>query len=237
MHQWWFTSHYHALSMLFHLFPKDAHLVELGCSGGNILARLQSAGFTNVLGIDKSPHAIAACKERGLINVKEASAETTGLSSKSIRAIIAIDLFEHIPDEAAALQEWRRILEPNGFLILFVPAFMLLWSNHDVENEHVRRYRKKEFVALLKRNGFIIEQTSYWNFLLFFPALCVRILGRLVPSFLKPAAKPAHAPPLLNEIITCLLYLENYLLFKKNVRYPVGVSLFVLARKPGDNDS
>lgn len=236
-YQWWFASHHHALSILLSSIPRSAPLVELGCSGGNILAQLQSAGFTNVLGIDKSPDAIAACKERGLTNVKKAQAEAVGLPSKSIKVIIAIDLLEHIPDEATALQEWRRILEPGGFLILFVPAFMLLWSAHDVDNHHIRRYRRKELTTLLKNHGFTIEQSSYWNFLLFFPTACVRILGRLIPPFLKPAAKPAHAPPFLNGIITRLLYLENYLLFKKGMRYPVGVSLFVLAKKSKDNDS
>jgi SAM-dependent methyltransferase len=40
----------------------------------------------------------------------------------SLDAIIAMDVFEHIPDDAGALRECRRVLRAGGYLIVSVPS-------------------------------------------------------------------------------------------------------------------
>ena len=64
---------------------------------------------------------------------------------KKFDVIIASDVLEHINLDVEALKEWKRVLKPNGHMILFVPAKKVLWSNNDVYSQHFRRYEKKQF--------------------------------------------------------------------------------------------
>lgn len=228
---WWFVGRRHALLAILKRFPKDARILEVGCAGGALLLDLKTRGYMHMEGLDISPRAIDVCRERGVDNVTLASAEQSGKESNFFDVIIAADILEHIMDEKIALQEWRRVLKPEGTLILFVPAFQLLWSGHDVVNYHFRRYRKKQLVALLRYHGFTIEQASYWNFLLFFPTLLVRLCGRFFASQKEPRPQLFFMPSLLNTALIALLKIENYLLLKIGIPYPVGVSVFILARK------
>lgn len=228
---WWFLGRRNAILRLLSNCSKDSRILEVGCSGGALLLDLKTHDFIRAEGIDISPRAIEVCRERELQNVTLASAEQTGKESNSFDVIIAADILEHIADEKIALQEWRRVLKPGGTLILFVPAFPLLWSGHDVVNHHFRRYRKKQLADLLERHGFGIEQASYWNFVLFFPTFLVRLYGRFFASQNEPRPQLFFMPSLLNTALAALLKAENYLLLRMKVIYPIGVSVFVLARK------
>ena len=43
-----------------------------------------------------------------------------------------MDVLEHIQDDYLALKEWKKLLKPNGLLLISVPAFQHLWSGHDI---------------------------------------------------------------------------------------------------------
>ena len=47
-------------------------------------------------------------------------------------AIVSMDVLEHISDDALALREFYRVLKPGGRVVLMVPAYPHLWSEHDV---------------------------------------------------------------------------------------------------------
>ena len=93
-----------------------------------------------MLGVDFSPLALKACATRGLSELVRARAEAIPLASSSVDAIVATDILEHLDDDLAALEEFRRILKPGGQAVITVPAFQFLWSEHDVVLMHRRRY-------------------------------------------------------------------------------------------------
>lgn len=231
LHHWWFVGRRNALLAILERFPKNARILEIGCSGGALLLDLKAHKFTCAEGLDISRQAIAMCRARGLTNVALASAEQSGKESNSFDVIVAADILEHIADEKNALQEWRRILKPEGTLILFVPAFAFLWSEHDVINQHKRRYRKDTIVALLNNSGFLAEQASYWLAALFLPIALIRLLARLRKGHKKPRVQLFKPFFLINAFFVILLNIENALLFRLHIRYPFGVSVFVRAKK------
>ena len=57
-----------------------------------------------------------------------------------------MDVLEHIRDDYSALKEWKKVLNPNGIILISVPAFQHLWSHHDKFLGHYRRYNKKDFI-------------------------------------------------------------------------------------------
>jgi hypothetical protein len=120
-------------------------------------------------------------------------------------------------------------------LIVFVPAFMFLWSEHDVANKHYRRYKLDELKKALAENGFIIERSSYWNFFLFPTVALVRSVKRLFRG--GQFSQDDHTgdlfipPKVLNAFLLMMLRMENWFFIKGGVNWPFGVSAMALARK------
>ena len=120
----------------------------------------------------------------------------------------------------------------GGALIVFVPAFMFLWSQHDEANNHFRRYRRPELNQLLAENGFTVTRSSYWNFLLFLPVAVVRFLKR---RSLIWSPKEAHGDfkkptSFMNRLLFALLRCENRQLCL-GINWPWGVSVMALGQK------
>ncbi|MGI9264633.1 MAG: class I SAM-dependent methyltransferase, partial [Gammaproteobacteria bacterium] len=70
-----------------------------------------------------------------------------------------------------------RILRPGGRLLLYVPAFNVLFSSMDRKVGHFRRYRRRQLVALAGAAGFTVEQGRYVDSLGFLAALLYRFVG------------------------------------------------------------
>ena len=227
---WWFRAHREFVLATVARLSKQSRIFEIGCASGLLQQELVARGYTNIEGIDISAHAIQTAQKRGVTNVREARGESTGAANASVDILIAADILEHIDDEQAALAEWRRILKPGGTLIIMVPAFMTLWSGHDLVNQHKRRYRKRELIRVLQKANFDIEESSYWNFSLFIPTALYRILVRSIQKELKPQAQLFALPKPINAMLLFLLRRENALL-RLGVRFPFGVSVFALAHK------
>ena len=142
--------------------------------------------------------------------------------SRHYNLIGLFDVIEHIEDDRTFLLSLREALVPEGFLVITVPAFQFLWSEHDVAHQHFRRYTKRSLSHLLSSTGYEIVTISYWNTLLFLPAAVVRLLGRSGSSALGLSG---FVDALLLGIVT----LESKIL--RFCPLPFGVSLVVIARR------
>jgi len=85
-------------------------------------------------------------------------------------AVICNHVLEHVPDDAKAMSELRRVLKPGGWAMLQVPLAMALektredWSVTDPaerervfgQNDHVRLYGR-DYPERLRRAGFDVE--------------------------------------------------------------------------------
>lgn len=60
-------------------------------------------------------------------------------------------------------------LTDNDICVVTVPAYMSLWSNHDVVHQHKRRYTLSELKGKLFHASFKVEKISYYNSILFIP--------------------------------------------------------------------
>ena len=228
---WWFKGRRDIIMKLMKKLniSSSQKILEIGCSGGAMIKRLDKAGFKDIVGIDISRDAINLCKKKGIKNVLVMDAKKTNFSDGQFDAIISSDILEHIEDDWAALKNWNRILKNNGKLVLFVPAFKSLWSEHDAINHHHRRYSKKELTTKLRKSGFYLERCSYWNFSLFIPVYLMRLLSNLKRK--NHRSHNLHKfPSLFNKALILTLKAENWLI-SKNVNFPWGISLFAVAYK------
>jgi SAM-dependent methyltransferase len=229
---WWFRSR---RDIIFKLVQKlgikrTSDILEIGCSSGILMEKLRDTGFTNLTGIDISDAGIRQAQQRGLTNTFVMDGAKLDFADESFDLVLASDVLEHIEDENAALREWTRLLRPGGQLIVFVPAFQFLWSQHDVVNHHFRRYSGAHLSDRVANAGLKIQRLSYWNCGLFFPAAAARLAQR----FVRPAnggsddLKPM--PSWINNFLTQWVKMENSVL--TNTSMPLGVSVFVIAQKP-----
>lgn len=223
-HFWFRARRHYILNLLARWrMPKSAAILEVGCSGGPLLRELAARGYGNVSGIDLSESGIALCHEQNIPNTSVQDATRMNFADGQFDLIIASDILEHIPDEAAALREWRRVLKPGGKLLVMVPAFMFLWSQHDVVNLHYRRYTRGSLTRAMRGAGFRISMSGYWNGALFPPVAAVRLARRLLPHP-KERGDIRPTPGLLNAAAYQLLKLENTLALM-GLRAPIGVSV------------
>jgi SAM-dependent methyltransferase len=96
--------------------------------------------------------------------------------------VILVNVLEHIDDDAALLARARDALRPGGVLIVFVPAFPLLFSRMDREAGHFRRYRKDALARLVENAGFSLAHLGYVNAVGFFGWLANKWLDSPVES-------------------------------------------------------
>ncbi len=232
---WWFLGRRHMVhALVCRLNPdQDCRILETGCSGGPLLKQLQADGYRHVTGIDISADAIELCRQRGLTETHVMDAQNPTFNPGSFDLIIASDVMEHLTDAPKALREWHRLLRPGGRLMVFVPAFRVLWSPHDEVNHHFKRYRRSELKLLMAHSGFGLERSLYWNFLLFFPVALVRLIKRWPRQSLPVAAHGDLQKQirLINWLLFALLRFENRLILA-GINWPWGVSVMALGKKP-----
>jgi SAM-dependent methyltransferase len=204
----------------------DLKILDVGCGTGANLKMLRQYGTAE--GIDISQQALDFCRERGLFEVQYGSAEDLPHADGAFDLVTALDVLEHLDDDAAGLKEIERVLRPNGHALLFVPAFMFLWGVQDDVSNHRRRYTRKQLVEAVTNAGLKVETVSYANLTFFLPVLLVRWTMRV----LKLSADTEYGiniPP-LNSLFARIFAAERFLLERSGV--PFGVSILCVARKP-----
>ena len=229
---WWNCSRRDFIYKLIHANKTDKgiKILDIGCSTGVLIEGLNKLTSAEIFGIDVSDNAINACHKRGLINTRVMNGEKLDFENSTFDIVIASDCLEHIKDDQKALKEWYRVLKNQGKLIIFVPAFMALWSEHDNLSNHFRRYHRNELRLMLKKTGFKINRLSFWNNILFIPIFTIRIILGLIKTETKMKSNQLQlSNPFINRVLLRLLIIENKILMKTNL--PVGVSLFAICQK------
>jgi SAM-dependent methyltransferase len=91
--------------------------------------------------------------------------------------IFSSNVLEHIENDSEVLLNLKSHLAPNGVLVTYVPAFPILFSDHDRAVGHFRRYTKKSLMLKLLHAGFEIDRLRYVDSIGFPASLLVRIFG------------------------------------------------------------
>lgn len=209
--------------------PKQARVLDVGPGYGVNTTLLQDRGRLCVLDTDAG--SLDSCRALGASDLVLGDATSLPLADGSIDLLTALDVIEHLDDDLQALREFRRVLQPTGWLLLTVPALRILWGRQDVLSDHRRRYRRRQLRRQLAAARFEPARLTYFNTLLFPPILLVRLLmrpllGRTVRNGSSDFGFPL--PFGLNTLLHRLFASEARWLARHDL--PVGVSLLCLAR-------
>jgi SAM-dependent methyltransferase len=204
---------------------EQPRILDVGCGTGANLEML--AAFGAAEGVDVSEDALAFCRARGLTNVRLGAGERLPYEDNSFDLVTALDVVEHLDDDAAGLQEMRRVLRPDGRALLFVPAFMWLWGVQDDVSHHRRRYTLPQLTERVRAAGFEVERATYANLTFFAPILAGRLLMRATGA--RPASENNLNVSALNGVLGHIFGAERFWLRRLN--FPFGVSAVCVARR------
>lgn len=206
---------------------RDSLLLDCGAGTGLFAASMREVCRVRVL--DDHAESLAILRTRfAPEEIVEGSATAIPLPAASADCITALDVLEHIADDHGAAREIRRVLRPGGHVVITVPAMMSLWGHWDVALHHHRRYAAPELQALFPAADWEIVHLNYTNVAAFPLVWLVRRWQRGRDPGVASRMEDRLPPAGVNRILQWLFVRLGLV---RGVRFPLGVSLLLVARK------
>jgi SAM-dependent methyltransferase len=209
--------------------PPDAQVLDAGCGSGRTMQELEDYG--TVRGIELDEDAAELARSRGHGEVTVGRLEQLPWPDRTFDLITSLDVIEHTPDDRATLAELLRVCRPGGWLLVTVPAYQALWSQHDEANHHYRRYSRTTLRNAAAGAGWTVTRMTSFNSLLLAPAAAVRLARRRFPASNGAADDLTIPPGWLNDLLEGPLRLEAGWLANGH-RLGLGLSLLAVMRRP-----
>lgn len=182
-----------------------------------------------VVGLDAEPFYAGSADER--LSYVVGRLEAAPFAGGSFDVVMALDVLEHLDDDAAGLREAARLVRPGGLLVVTVPALPSLWGGQDVVSEHRRRYTRTGLRHTFARACLPDPYITYFNMLLLPPIAAIRWTRRLLGLSERSRSDFQDTRPgWINNILTRVFACERHLVCR--VPMPLGVSLLATLRLP-----
>ena len=152
--------------------PPQGQIADFGAGAGDFAHHLGAAG-RDILCVEPDRTLRSMLADRGLRAVETLES----VADESLDFIYSLNVLEHIDNDAAVADMWRRKLRPGGRLLVYVPAFPCLFTSMDRKVGHLRRYTRATLPPLLDEVGFRVEDARYVDSLGFFATLIFRLIG------------------------------------------------------------
>jgi len=175
------------------LLQAGARVLEIGSGRGTLLAALRQRGVRAV-GIEPNASlAIDAIRRQPPAPVARMSGDRLGFPDATFDLVLSFDVFEHIADSDAHLDEVRRVLRPNGVYALQTPN---KWTNSVFETirwrsftawkrDHCSLHSLEELRRRLRARGFEPSFADVRVVNDFFRGKLRRYVGPVGPALLK----------------------------------------------------
>ena len=204
------------------------HYLEVGCGTGFVLEAVRAQyEHAEIPGSEYFEEGLVHARQR----VPSASfrrLDATAMDDKERFDVIgAFDVLEHIEEDEKVFLNLARAILPGGALLVTVPQHRWLWSAMDDHACHVRRYTRDELISKVVRTGLEVEYVSSFVSLLL-PLMWLSRL-RAKKAVVDPMSE-FKIPGWLNAGLEGVMDLER-LLQRIGMRFPVGGSLLLVARK------
>lgn len=155
-------------------------IVDFGAGNGTFAAPLAHTALKHrqpnyqIVCVETDPLLCKALQDQGLNVVNDLEQ----LADDSVDYLYSLNVLEHIKDDEAIANLWFRKLRAGGQLLVFVPAFQLLFTSMDHHVGHHRRYTRTLLTQLLKKAQFSITDSQYVDSLGVLATLIYKILDQ-----------------------------------------------------------
>jgi SAM-dependent methyltransferase len=137
-----------------------------------------------------------------------------------VASVVAINVLEHINDDAGALRSLATAVEVGGSLVLWVPGYQQLYGEFDRRVGHVRRYTPSSLARVVRRAGLDVEMVRPVN-----------LLGGVAWWLTVRRGGTSPDPRMVAVFDRCVVPVTKAL--ERVVRVPFGQSVLCVARKRG----
>ncbi|MCS7223569.1 MAG: class I SAM-dependent methyltransferase [Armatimonadetes bacterium] len=228
---WWFVGRRFLIQLLLSRYgyrlPSQSLILDIGCGSGGNLPLLSRWG--KVVGLDPSPTALRWARQKKIGFLVLGDGHHLPFQDRSFDLVTLLDVLEHMDDDRRGLKEVWRVLKPQGILILTVPAFMSLWSGHDIALGHRRRYLLKPLSNLLQECGFQNRLIRYCIIGVFPAVYIFRKVQKYLGAGKEATTALIELPDFLNRLLIQILKVEALLL--EVLKAPFGVSIVAVCQK------
>ena len=140
-----------------------ARVLDVGSGAGNLLLRLRSLGFTNLLGIDPfNPEDVDY--GRGLHILKQSLDQTDG----QFDVVVMNHSFEHVPEPLSVLRRIRNLLAVGGVVVIRTPIAGS-WAMHEYGADwiqldaprHLFVHSEQGLTQLARNAGLQVDRCEY----------------------------------------------------------------------------
>ncbi len=217
---------------------KDLKILNVGVATGHTSELLAQFGTVKSVEFDTECYAFVKSKLPHL-DLVQGSILDLDFDDQSYDLVCAFDVVEHIEDDQTGIDEMKRVCKQDGHIVVTVPAFMSLWSHHDVINHHYKRYKKDEIKSLIADDN-NLQYLTYFNFFLFPPVWLFRKLNNLLGFSKNKTKENDTAGSDLDYfsgggVVSSLFYrilASETPLIKRRVQLPFGVSVLASWKRP-----
>jgi len=134
------------------LISRDWKILDVGCRDGMWLWMLHKNKFKNLFGIDISKKALEMASKKGH-NVTRGDAQKLPFPDEEFNFVSIIHTLEHCPEPLKVLAEIKRVLKPNGRILVVVPLqkkepVPTVWAHYHCFST------PKEVIKMLVDSGF-----------------------------------------------------------------------------------
>lgn len=152
-------------------FSKPNTIVDFGAGTGFLTNKIKSLFGQNILCIEIDPKLTKKLEKNFKVFSKLESIDST------VDLVFSSNVLEHIENDVATLQDIWNKLDKNGYLILYLPARMSLFSELDESVGHFRRYEISELRNKLESVKFEIISLRNVDCLGYLASKAIRIFG------------------------------------------------------------
>jgi ubiquinone/menaquinone biosynthesis C-methylase UbiE len=172
--------------------PKNSTILDVGCGTGHIVSLISTLRKDlSIYAFDIVRHNCWKKLKRFNIKFSIGNAEHMTFDNRMFDAVISVGVLEHLKKSERFLQETRRILKDDGWLLIFnlpnkysLNEFMAhyIFSKSNQRFLHECKYDAKEISKMLVKNGFKIIEIGHEFFI---PSLTNLISNNLNSFFNK----------------------------------------------------
>lgn len=224
--RWWFRSKAALVSSALRrtraTSPPGGWLADVGAGAGGVTSQLGWDPRRTVALEGNEVLVARAARVHALSGVR-ADCSHLPIADGSVRVVCLLDVLEHLEDPVLTLGEARRVLAPEGRLVVNVPAHRWLWSAADEVLGHKRRYTRRTLAAQLTAAGFRPQVLTHVFTWLVLPVW----VKRRVMSRGSPELGLDQTSPTIDRIAMALTFAERVLLGR--VSMPFGTSVLCVA--------
>jgi SAM-dependent methyltransferase len=135
---------------------RGARVLDFGAGNGTFARPCRARGM-DVTALEPDARLQAMLQEAGVPGVRDVA----DLPDATFDYAYSLNVLEHIADDVGALRDLLVKLKPGGRLLIYVPAFPVLYTSMDRKVGHVRRYTRETLSASVAAAGFRVHDVRY----------------------------------------------------------------------------